>query len=129
MSRFLQGPLLVRPSSFILSKGISKVYSLQRKSHFCISRKETARPQSQFPHPCISVSGLHIPTIGPPIFLQQNRQTDLWEYINRSPKHECRNWERGRAVSCLGMFVSNFRYRVSLQCVLPPVFYFEQRYQ
>jgi hypothetical protein len=25
---------------------------------------------------------------------------------------ECRNWERGRAVSFLGIFVSNFRYSV-----------------
>ena len=28
-------------------------------------------------------------------------------YINRSPKHECRNWEHGRAVSFMGIFVSN----------------------
>ncbi len=32
---------------------------------------------TQFPHSCIvSVSDLYIPKIGPPIFLQQNRQTD-----------------------------------------------------
>ncbi len=30
--------------------------------------------------------------------------------MNRSPKHECRNWERGRAVSFLGIYASNFRY-------------------
>ncbi len=40
-----------------------------------------------------------------------------WEYINRSQKHECRMWDWGRAFSFLGMFVSNFRYTVSLQCV------------
>ncbi len=32
-----------------------------------------------------------------------------WEHINRSQIHECRNWEQGRAVSFLGLFVSNFR--------------------
>ncbi len=32
-----------------------------------------------------------------------------WEYINRSQTVECRNWERGRPVSFLGIFVSNFR--------------------
>jgi hypothetical protein len=31
-------------------------------------------------------------------------------YINCSQKHECRNWERGRAFSFLGICVSNFRY-------------------
>jgi hypothetical protein len=33
-----------------------------------------------------------------------------WEYINRSQTVECRNWETGRPVSFLGIFVSNFRY-------------------
>ncbi len=39
-------------------------------------------------------------------------------YINRSQKHEYGNWERGRAVSCLGIFFSNFFIfgTVSLQC-------------
>jgi len=32
------------------------------------------------------------------------------ENINRSPKHYCRNLERGCAVSFLGIFVSNFWY-------------------
>ncbi len=30
--------------------------------------------------------------------------------INHSHIHECRNWERGRSVSFLGIYVSNFRY-------------------
>jgi hypothetical protein len=38
----------------------------------------------------------------------------LWEYINRSQVHECRNWERGRTVSFLRIYVSNFRYSVHL---------------
>ncbi len=33
-------------------------------------------------------------------------------YINRSQIHKCRNKERGRAVSFLGIFISNFRYSV-----------------
>jgi hypothetical protein len=48
----------------------------------------------------VSVSDLYITTIGLPIVL------------NRSQIHECRNWERGRAVSFLGIIDSNFRYRV-----------------
>ncbi len=35
----------------------------------------------------------------------------LWtDRGNRLQIHECRNWERGRAVSFLGLFVSNFRF-------------------
>jgi hypothetical protein len=33
----------------------------------------------------------------------------LWEYRNRSQKHECWNWDCGRAVLFLGIFVLNFR--------------------
>jgi hypothetical protein len=44
------------------------------------------------------------------IFLQQNRQTDPWEYINRSQTHKCGNWDRGCVIPFLGIFVSNFRY-------------------
>ncbi len=34
------------------------------------------------------------------------------QYINFSQIHECGIWERGRTVSFLGIFVSNFRYSV-----------------
>jgi hypothetical protein len=33
-------------------------------------------------------------------------------YINRPQTHECRNWDCGCAIPCLGVFVSNFRYCV-----------------
>jgi hypothetical protein len=37
----------------------------------------------------------------------------LWEYINRSQKQECRNWDyNGRAVPFLGIFVSKVWYFV-----------------
>ncbi len=59
------------------------------------------------------LSDLYIPAIGPPIFLQQNRQTNRGNiHINHSQRHECRNWDWGRAVSFLGIFVSNFRFVV-----------------
>ncbi len=38
-----------------------------------------------------------------------------WEYINRSQIHARINWERGRAVSFLGIYVSNFQYSVSYE--------------
>ncbi len=37
-----------------------------------------------------------------------------WEYMNRSQKHECRNWDCGRAVPFLGIFV--FKYSVLCFC-------------
>jgi hypothetical protein len=52
-----------------------------------------------------SVSDLYIPRICLTILLQPNRQTDPGTTvysINRSQTHECRNWERGCAVSFLG---------------------------
>ena len=42
--------------------------------------------------------------------IQKNKRTDLG--IHSSQIHECRNWERGRAVSFLGIFISNFHFSV-----------------
>ena len=56
----------------------------------------------------LSVRDLNISMIGPRT-IQQNRLNNCGN-INRSQIQECRNWERGRTVSFLGMFVSNFRY-------------------
>jgi hypothetical protein len=58
----------------------------------------------------VSVSDLCIPTIVPPILLQ-NRLTDRGN-IEIAHRHECRNWERGLAVKFFGIFVSSFRYSV-----------------
>jgi hypothetical protein len=88
----------------------NRTYTLHRKSDLCIPEKKLRGLSLYNFHIHVSVSDLYIPTIGPPIFLQQN--TRSWEYINRLPKHECRNWERGRTVLFLGIFVSNFRYSV-----------------
>ncbi len=62
-------------------------------------------------HIHVSVRDLYIPRIGPhAYFLQQNRQIKTWEYINRSQTHECGNWDCGRAIPFLGIFVYNLRY-------------------
>ncbi len=44
-----------------------------------------------------------------------------WYCINRSQIHEVRNWERGRAVLSLGIFVSNFRYSAFAVHHPPPI--------
>jgi hypothetical protein len=50
---------------------------MQRRSHLCIPRNESAGPRSQFPHSGFSVSDLNITTIGAVqlFWLQQNRWT------------------------------------------------------
>ncbi len=68
-----------------------------KKIRFMCSQNESARLRSQFPFMYLWA-----------IFIFPGS----WEYINCSEIHECRNWERGRAVSFLGIFVSNFRYSV-----------------
>jgi hypothetical protein len=50
--------------------------ALQRNFDLCITRKEIARPKSQFPHSCVCERSTYDPTFGPPIFLQHNRETD-----------------------------------------------------
>jgi hypothetical protein len=54
-----------------------------------------ARPQYH-----VLVSDLYISRIGPHI--------SCCRIVNRSPTHECGNWDCGRAIPFLGMFVSNF---------------------
>jgi hypothetical protein len=56
-------------------------------------------------HIHVSVSDLNIPTIGLPILLQEN----MWEHINRSQTHECRNWDWCRAIPFLGIHKWDFR--------------------
>ena len=61
----------------------------------------------------ISVRDLYIfPRIGSVYFAAAQYVDRSCEYINRSQTHECRNWERGRAVSFLGIFVSTIGYSV-----------------
>jgi hypothetical protein len=66
--------------------------ALQRNLNLCIPRKGIARPQSQFPHSCVCERSVYSHNRSA-YFLQQIRQTyRRILYINRSQKHECRNW-------------------------------------
>ncbi len=75
--------------------------------YFCIPFLGIARPQSQFPHSCVCGRFIYSQDRSA-YFLQQYRQ--IGGGINRSQTHECGNWESGRAILFLGIFVSNFRY-------------------
>ncbi len=103
----------------------------QRKSHLCIPfmgilgkfetnipRKGIARPQSQFPPSNESVSDLYMYYHRrSPFFCCRKYVNRSWEYINRSQTHEGGNWDWGRAILFLGIFVSNFQYWFFAVCV------------
>ncbi len=99
---------LIAVSCYCLVVAVSS--TLLRRSDLCIPRNETARPHSQFPHSCICDRFIYSQDRSTfSILRQQIRQTDPGNIcIYRSQIHECRNSERGRAVSFLGIFVSNF---------------------
>jgi hypothetical protein len=60
---------------------------------------------------CLYVSDFYIPRIGPPIFMQQNRQTDRGLVgIYKSLTDTWMDW--GRAIPFQGLFILNFRYCV-----------------
>ncbi len=61
----------------------------------------------------VSVRYLCIPTFGP----AAEYADQPWKFINHTQKHESRNWDCGRAVPFLEIYVWNFGI-VSLQCVL-----------
>ncbi len=92
--------------------------ALQRKSDLCTPRKETARPQSQFPHSCFCLWAIYIFPRSVHLFSCSRLGDRPLKYINRSQKYECRNWNRGRAVSFLRIYISNFRYTVFEVCYL-----------
>ncbi len=56
-------------------------WSHRKENPIYVFPKKKLRGLSPNFHIHVSVSDLYIPPIGPPIFLQQNRQTDLWAYI------------------------------------------------
>jgi hypothetical protein len=67
----------------------------------------------------VSVSDLYIPKIGPQTQFCKIGGPTMGIYLNCSQIHECRNWERGSAVSFLGIFGSHFLYsELSVLCTV-----------
>ncbi len=87
-------------------------FATATRSDLCIPRNETCAASLPISTIHASVNDLYIPTIGTLILLQPNRRID-WEYINRSQKDECKNWQRGRP----RRFISgNICFQFSAQC-------------
>jgi len=78
-----------------------------RKFETNIPRKGTARIQSQFLHPCFC-DRLIFSSYRSAYSAAEKYVCQTWEYINRSQKHECGNWDWGRAIPFLGIHKSKF---------------------
>ncbi len=81
------------------------------KFRICIPRKGIAQPQSQFLHSSVCMSYIYVYSHDRFTYIPAAELTDQ-KCINRSQKHECRNWDCIRAVPFLGILVSNLRYCV-----------------
>jgi hypothetical protein len=68
-------------------------------------------------HIYVSVSDLYIST-DRSYFPAAEYADRSWEFKNSTQKHEFRNWDCGRAIPFLGIYVSNFFGIVSLQCLI-----------
>ncbi len=79
----------------------------------CIARQGIARPQSKFLHSCVCQRSIYS-HFCPPVFLQQNRQTDCEniEVAHRSMNVGIGTVAAQCAVPFLGIFGSSFRYCV-----------------
>jgi hypothetical protein len=85
---------------------------LQRNLNLCIPRKGIARPHSPNFHIHVSVSDLHIPTLGNPNFLQQSDERNTLAHRNM-------NVGIGRPSSFPGnMYLFRIFGFVSLQCTV-----------
>ncbi len=79
--------------------------TLQRNLDSCIPRKGIARHQPKCPHSCVCERSIYWSTYFP----SAEYADRSCKYINRTQKHECRNWDCGRPVPILGIYVSNYR--------------------
>ncbi len=59
----------------------------------------------------VSVSDLYIPRIGPHTSCSRIGRSTVGIYKTCSQTHESRNWDCGREIPFLEIFVSNFRYQ------------------
>ncbi len=84
------------------------------KNPIYVFREKELRGLSPNFHIHVSVSDLYIPRIGQLFGRIGGVADQSWEYINRSQAHKCGNWNWGRELPFLGIFVSNFQY-----CVFP----------
>ncbi len=90
------------PTPALFSKVALESYTAKKIRFYVLPEKKLHGLSPNF-HIHVSVSDIYISTIGPPIFVQQNRQkVGIYKCLQ---KHECRNW-----AAQFHFWVSNFRY-------------------
>ncbi len=102
--------VLVQSTHALQMKGRWESSIKMSDSDLCIPRNKTERPhyfQSRIIMFCLPISTFMYLWA---IYIFPGLADRSWEYINRWI-HECRNWERGRAVSFLGIHKSVFWYK------------------
>ncbi len=67
-------------------------------------------PVSTFMCLWVSLSDLYIPRIGPHISCSSIGRQIVGIYKSLTDAHECQNWDWGRSILFLGIFVSNFQF-------------------
>ncbi len=85
--------------------------------HLCVFcflyiQKRNCAPQLQFPHSCVFERFIYIPAGSVHIFSCIRIDRKIVGIYKSSQTHKCGNWDWGRTISFLGIFVSNFRYCV-----------------
>jgi hypothetical protein len=83
----------------------------------CTPKNETLRPryfQNRIIIFCLPVSTFMYVLVSDLNSHNRSAKDRSWEYLKslKDTVHEYRNWEQGRAVLFLGIYVSNFRYSV-----------------
>ncbi len=92
------------------------MYSQKWNCVASLCRKQNYKVLSPNFHIHVSVSDLYIPRIDQHIWLRPNRQTNSGNIEIAHRYSECRNWERGLAVSFPGIHRSDFRSSVLWEC-------------
>ncbi len=80
MNHFVVFPVVIYESAFANSS-VERMFMHCKEIWICVFPEKELRGLSPSFHIHVSVSDLYIPTFGPPIVLQQNRQTDQGENI------------------------------------------------
>ncbi len=86
------------------------IYISNKISIYVFPEKE----QSQFPHAFVCERFIYSRDRST-YFPAPEYADRSWEYINRTQTHAWGNWDCSRAGPFLGIYVSNFRYSISLQ--------------
>ncbi len=84
-------------------------YTAKKFEYMYSQKRNCAASVPIYTFMCLGAIYILITTLGSPMYFPAPEQADRSEeYINRSQKHECRNWDCRRAFPFLGIFFRIF---------------------